>query len=141
MPKLAKNPTPQFGQLDPFFWTSKRHFARMTEKSTDDDNDDCNDNYDSNNDGNFYDNDDKNDQKTYKYHDFSAKYTNFRDFLPHTFGQFPKVNDFFLLMSSHRMKTGSHILYIVLSSCCEKKLTSATSTMRNLVKILRHISR
>ena len=60
LPELAKKkPSPQFGQLGPFFRTSKRRFARMTEKSTGDDNDGCNDNYD----GHFDDNDDKNDQK------------------------------------------------------------------------------
>ena len=58
LPELANPPPP----LPPiratwsfFFQTSKRRFARMTEKSTGDDNDGCNDNYD----GHFDDNDDK----------------------------------------------------------------------------------
>ena len=41
-----------------FFQTSKRRFARMTEKSTSDYNNGCNDNH-NDNDGNFDNNDDK----------------------------------------------------------------------------------
>ena len=71
MPELATphHPSPQFGQLGPFFLTSKQRFARMTGKSDNDDIDGCNENYDSN-DWNFEDNDEKNYQKTINYYDF-----------------------------------------------------------------------
>ena len=59
LPKLAKPPLPPIrATLSSFFRTSKRRFARMTEKNTIDYNNGFNDNYNSN-DGNFDDNDDK----------------------------------------------------------------------------------
>ena len=61
LPELAKPPPPLppiRATLSSFFRTSKRRFARMTEKNTIDYNNGFNDNYISN-DGNFDDNDDK----------------------------------------------------------------------------------
>ena len=51
--------SPQFGQLEPLFQTSKTTFNAYDRKNTNDDNDGCNANYD----GHFDDNDDKNYQK------------------------------------------------------------------------------